>query len=177
MRVGRIKEKHEVASTLVYLLSVEDRHKSLLREYEEANRYSMNLNTLNWQLGSILIGGSLAAVAASLIVISQSSQPNVILFPAFVASAAIIALISWLFFIKRNGDFAEIAINRMVEIEIELGLTFQQKIQQARQYGYTVVAGKHLRLSGPRGFRTALFLVLGMVFFLSLLIAYTIHIW
>jgi hypothetical protein len=80
-------------------LSIEDRHKSLLREYEEANRYAMHLTTLNWQLGSILIGGSLAAVAGSLIVISQSSQPNVILLPVFVASAAIIALTSWVLFL------------------------------------------------------------------------------
>jgi ABC-type branched-subunit amino acid transport system permease subunit len=149
----------------------------LLKEYEEANRYAMHLNTLNWQLGSILIGGSLAALAGGLVVIAQSSQRNVVLVPVFVALVAIVALLSWLLFIKRNGDFSEITVCRMVEIERALGLTFQQHIQEARYRGQTFVGQRPLRLSGPRGFHIALFLVLGIVILLSLLIAYIGYIW
>ncbi|MGA2461315.1 MAG: hypothetical protein ABSF82_07840 [Candidatus Bathyarchaeia archaeon] len=52
-------------------MSVEEWHRSLLIEYGEANRYAIHLTTLNWQLGSILIGGSLAAVTGSLAIASQ----------------------------------------------------------------------------------------------------------
>lgn len=158
-------------------MSVEDQVTRLLKEYEQANQYAMHLNTLNWQLGSILIGGSLAALAGSLVVLTQPSHPNAILVPAFVSFVAIIALVSWLLFIRRNGDFSEIATNRMVEIEMILGLSFQRHLQEARYHGQTLVGGKRQSLSGPRGFHVALFLVLGMVVFLSLVIVYTGYIW
>jgi hypothetical protein len=158
-------------------LSPYDRYACLLKEYEEANTYAMHLNTLNWQVGSILIGGSLAALAGSLVVIAQMSEPNVVLVPTFVSFVAIIALVSWLLLIRRNGDFSEIAVNRIIEIEKELGLSFQRHEQWARYHGQTIIDGRPLRLSGPRGFHIVLFLVSGIAFLLSLLMVYTIYLW
>ncbi|MGA2461314.1 MAG: hypothetical protein ABSF82_07835 [Candidatus Bathyarchaeia archaeon] len=61
----------------------------------------------------------------------------------------------------------------MVAIEQELRLEFRQRIEQARQCGYTVIAGRPLTLSGPTGFKIASFLVLGIIAFLSFMIFYT----
>jgi hypothetical protein len=85
----------------------------MLTEYEEAHRYAIHLDELNWHVGSILIGGSLAAVVGSNVVASQKAP----LISIFIELSAIVALISWFLFIRRNGGFAEIATGRMAAIE------------------------------------------------------------
>jgi len=49
---------------------------SLRAEYKEASMYSIHLTELNWQVGSILVGGSLAAVALSLS--SKQTKPTIL---------------------------------------------------------------------------------------------------
>src|SRR5208282_2437735 len=93
-----------------------DYYENLRAHYKEANAYSMHLTSLNWDIGAILIAGSLAAVGFGL----QSKQtiPTILL-----TIGAIIAIITWFLFLNRNHDFGIISNQVMVNIERQLGLT------------------------------------------------------
>lgn len=139
---------------------LDDRHRNLRAEYAAANRYSQHLTELNWQVGSILVGGSLAAVAFSL----QAKQAG--LAPVFVTLAGIIGVTSWYLFLRRNGNYAAIANVRMMYIEQELGLELQGRLN------YGVRLPVYPRVSGPTGHENARFLAIGLILVLSSLVIY-----
>ncbi len=138
-----------------------DRYYENLRAmYREANAYSMHLTKLNWDMGAILIAGSLVAVGAGL----QSKQT----YPAiFLAIGAIISIIVWFLFLKRNHDFGNISNEVMERIEAQLVPT------GPAGYGlFTTFKTNRSRIHGPIGYHCAVFLAVGLISSLVILIIY-----
>lgn len=142
-----------------------ERYKSLRTEYQVAMRYAIHATEINWQLGSILIGGSLAAVALAL---TTKLQIPVIL----ITLGAIVAILAWFFFLRRNHQFAAIAIDRMIRIEQELGLVWG--LQASVRFGVPQKDTPNPRLAKPTGYGTSIFLAVGLVVVLLALIIYII---
>jgi hypothetical protein len=146
--------------------SSNDRNESLRVEYQAAIRYAIHCTELNWQVGSILIGGSLASVALSL----TAPKPRI---PAvLVTLAATVAILAWYLFLRRNRDFAHIATVRMVSIERELGLEWG--LQSLVSYASGGNLTYPQRVTGPSGFVTASFLAFGLVIILLILVIYLV---
>jgi hypothetical protein len=138
-------------------------YKSLRTEYQVAMEYAIHCTELTWQVGSILIGGSLAAVALSL-------TTNAKIPIALVTSGAIVAIIAWFLFQRRNGNFAAIATDRMITIEqwLRLGL------HTTSRYGARQQVPPNPHVPKPSGHVTAAFLAVGLVLVLSLLVVYVL---
>ena len=131
---------------------------SLRVEYEAALRYAVHTTEINWQVGSILIGGSLAAVA--LTVSSRVRIPAIL-----VTISAIVAITAWFLFLRRNRDFADITADRMRVIEVQLGLGWGL---------WNILGANRQRVSKPTGYGTAKFLAVGLIVTLSALVVYLI---
>jgi UDP-N-acetylmuramyl pentapeptide phosphotransferase/UDP-N-acetylglucosamine-1-phosphate transferase len=131
-------------------------YKSLRTEYQVAMRYAIHCTELSWQVGSILIGGSLAAVSLSLT--TKAKIPTVL-----ITLGAIAAILTWFLFQRRNAGFAGVATDRMIEIEQQLGLALHTK---ARYFGRSEPSN---RVGGPKGSITATFLAFGLILVLSVL--------
>lgn len=129
---------------------------SLRVEYTAAIKYAVHTTEINWQVGSILIGGSLAAVA--LTVSSRTRVPSIL-----VSLSAIVAITSWFLFLRRNRDFADITANRMRAIEVQLGIGWGL---------WNVLGNQRQAIHGPTGYSTARFLAGGLIILLSILVAY-----
>jgi hypothetical protein len=119
-------------------------------------RYAIHCTELSWQVGSILIGGSLAAVSLSLT--TKAKIPTVL-----ITLGAIAAILMWFLFQRRNGGFARVATDRMVLIEQQLGLSLQSSARYFRQSQIP----NHI--AGPRGSITAMILAFGLIIILSAL--------
>ena len=140
-----------------------EKYESLRTEYEVANRHAIHCTELNWQVGSILVGGSLAAVALSLT--TKAKIPTILM-----TTAAIVAIFAWFLFLRRNRDFASIATRRMATIEYELGLV--GGVQNLILYASNNKTATYPRAAGPAGFTTASFLAFGLISVLLSLIVY-----
>jgi len=139
-----------------------EKYKNLRAEYAAANRYSQHLTVIQWQVGSILVGGGLAAVGLSL------TAKQGVFAPVFVTLAAIVGIISWFFFLRRNSEFAGIANWRMVAIEQELGLELQWRLNSASGR----LSEPYPTVHGPSGYRNVKWLTIILVVVLSGLIVY-----
>jgi hypothetical protein len=113
--------QHEVT------LTPENQFKALLEEYKAANTYTNHVDELNWQVGSILIGGSIAAVALSFNLANSQFK----LAPAFVSLAGLVAVMCWFFYVRRGRAMTRITIARMRMIEYRLGLEFHRNLYDA----------------------------------------------
>jgi hypothetical protein len=141
----------------VTAISTDERLESLRVEYRAANDYAIHLSELNWQVGSILVGGSLAAVAVSLTTKRPMAQ-------ILITSASLIAVIAWLLFLWRNHSYSRITTKRMVSIERELGSAWGFRGQI--DYGsnpHREIIPEQLRVSGPSATSTALFLGIALI--------------
>jgi hypothetical protein len=137
-------------------LGLDERFESLRVEYRAANAYSIHLTELNWQGGAILIGGSLAAVGATLI--TGKPIPEML-----VTSASMVAIIAWILFLRINRDYSKIATTRMRMIETELGLG-QLGFRSLIDYGSkTPTAPPDWRISRPNATVAAEFLAVGIL--------------
>ena len=126
--------------------------KTLRAEYKVASEYSNYLTNIDWQVGSILVGGSLAAVALSLTTKTKIAT-------LLITVAAIIAIVAWFLFYKRNHGFGDIAAQRLRYIEWQLGLGslgggLNNWLEAERVQG---------RVGGPAGYHIVLFLTTGLV--------------
>jgi len=135
-----------------------EEYENLRAHYKEANAYSMHLTSLNWEIGSILIAGSLAAVGLSLQ--SKETIPTILLI-----IGAIIAILTWFLFLRRNRDFGEIAANTMIRIEYRLSLGVNWGVQ-------TSIRAQTKQVHGPSGYKTARFLTVGLISTLTALAIY-----
>jgi len=90
----------------------ESYYENLRTMYKEANAYGMHLTKINWDIGVILIAGSLTAVGLGLQ--SKQTYPTIIL-----TIGAIISIIVWFLFVNRNRDFAK-ASNDVMEKKEQL---------------------------------------------------------
>jgi len=152
-------------------VSASERNKNLRAEYAAANRYCQHLTEINWQLGSILIGGSLAAVALSL------TAKHAGLAPIFIAAGAIVSISSWFLFLKRNRDFSKVANARMWWIEQELGLELLRRLQNYARGETNPWEYPMNKPSWPSGYANARILAAGLVLVLLLLISYLLLAW
>jgi hypothetical protein len=144
-------------------------YRSLRTEYEVAMKFAIHCTELNWQVGSILVGGSLAAVALTLT--TKAKIPT-----ALVTSGAVIAITAWFLFLRRNRDFAAIATDRMILIEQELGLTNGNRSWglQTRLRNTVPVPATNQQIARPSGYHTAAFLATGLILVLSALVVYVL---
>jgi hypothetical protein len=131
---------------------------SLRAEYKAGLQYAVHTTEINWQVGSILVGGSLAAVA--LTVSAHVRIPTIL-----ITFSAIIAIVAWFLFLRRNRDIGDIIAGRMRAIEIQLGLGWGV---------WNLVGYNRKTIHGPMGYTTAQFLVAGLILSLSTLIVYLI---
>ncbi len=118
----------------------------------------MHLTSLNWDIGAILIAGSLAAVGFGLQ--SKQTYPTILL-----TIGAIISIITWFLFLNRNHDFGITSNEVMVNIERQLGLPVG--------YGlFTTMEAKKSSTHKPIGYHCAVFLAVGHISTLGVLVIY-----
>ncbi len=118
----------------------------------------MHLTSLNWDIGAILIAGSLTAVGLGLQ--SKQTYPTILL-----TLGAIIAIITWFLFVRRNRDFGAVANTVMMNIEYQLGLTANLGL-------ITSMKANSQRNHGPIGYNSAVFLTVGLISTLTALAIY-----
>lgn len=128
----------------------------LLTEYREAREMATHQDKIIWQIGAILIAGSLAGLGFSL---NKDTLP---VYGIAIDTAAIVALSSWLMFVGRNRGFFAIYSARMREIERVLQMKAQIYIEDA-QTGYVAPDGKQVTYAKPTGWTIARFLAIGLV--------------
>lgn len=153
------------------------RRANLRAEYEAALRYAIRIDETTWQVGAILVGGSLAAVALSF----SSSTTHFRLAPVFVSVAGILATLSWFLLVRRNTDFISIAKARMIAIELELGTELYTHLQEGSSWGFTNVpfpttgyAPLKVVVREPKTFQIYRLLVGGIISVLITVIIYAI---
>jgi len=157
-------------------LSNENRTKALLKEYEIAAQFNVHQDQLNWQVGSILVGGSIAAVALSFSV----SNSQLKLAPALVSAAGIVAVLSWFLLVRRNRGLSGVATSRMKAIEAELGLQFECHLWTAAgPRGQTTIpfpnGGVEVKkVPKPTGFESVIFLTVGIIAVLIAIVFYVL---
>ena len=155
--------------------ALRDRYKNLRAEYDAALRYVVRIDETTWQVGAVLVGGSLAAVA-----LSFDSQPKPSsLAPVFVGVAGIIATLSWFLLVRRNTDFIRIAKTRMRAIEMELATELYSRLEEGSVWGFTSVRFpngqiQQVRVRGPNTSQLYSFLAGGIIFVLIAVIIYVV---
>jgi uncharacterized membrane protein len=153
------------------------RNESLLAEYEAANKFVNHVDELNWQVGSILIGGSIAAVALSFNVANSQLR----LAPAFVSLAGMISVACWFIYVRRGRGMTRIAIARMMMIEYSLGLEFHRYLYFAdhnrpRQvtFAYPFARPETIEMPIPTGWGTVRLLTLGIILVFAAVVVYVL---
>jgi len=154
-------------------MSARNNSAALLKEYEAANKFTIHLDDLNWQVGSILVGGSIGAVALSF------NFASLKLAPALISSAGIIATISWFWLYRRNRAYSLVAIARMRVIEQQLDLEFHEDLAKAadnpsHSIVFPSLSHKPIEVPTPTGYETVKFLTAAIIAVLGLVILYVI---
>jgi len=106
---------------------------TLLKEYELSQKMHNYYGRLTWEIGSILVGGSLAGLA---LVISNIPRPSSVA-SIFTFAVAIMASIFCLI-VRRYRDITRIHLVRCREIEACLGMKQHLYVEKAACKSFTV---------------------------------------
>jgi len=138
---------------------------SLLAEYQAAQEYALQADSISWQIGSILIGGSL-------LFLSVLGEKDIIPF-IFYGGILLINLIMmcWLLFFQGQYQIKMFKLYRMREIECALGLKQNYYWEKGRSTKNPCQPGVY-RTYGPGGKDLSVFLYIiisfGLVIFGSI---------
>lgn len=107
-------------------MSDQERVAAFLKEYELSQEMHNYYGRLTWEIGSIIVGGSIAGLA---IVISRKPEPRFVT-PIFAFAVSMMALI-FLMIIRRYRVIAEVHLARCRQIEACLGMEQHIDVQKA----------------------------------------------
>ena len=156
----------------------DNQREALLAEYKALNKFQIHLDEINWQVGSILVGGSIAGVALSFSV----GNTQLKLAPVFVSLAGIVAVVSWFFFARRNRGYMMFTVTRMRAIEQQLELQFHEILWKAdhnnpsHQLTFQFLRGppEVVTMPTPTAWQTMTFLAVGITAVFATIIIFVI---
>jgi len=102
-------------------------HRTFLKEYELSQDMHNYYGHLTWEIGSIIIGGSIAGLA---LVISNQPRPSVVV--SFFAIVVIGMAIAFFLFMRRYRNITKLHLDRCIEIEERLGMKQHTKVKEAK---------------------------------------------
>ena len=142
------------------------RDESLLKEYELSQKMHNYYGRIIWEIGSIFMGGGLAAIA---LIVSRATRPSVV--PALASLAFTVLMACFYLIVRRFRNIAEVHLRRCRQIEKKLGLCQHRYVRlAARCNGITIdddtVKGetdRRIKIPLPTGWGITQALIIGLI--------------
>jgi hypothetical protein len=125
-------------------------HDSLLSEYQTAQEFALHADSIAWQIGSILIGGSLVLLP---VLGNANIKPHIVFIGILLVN---LILMCWLLFFQGQYQIKRFKLYRVCQIEEELHL--KQNFYWKKGRSFRDPDNGIYKTYGPSGSDLALFL-------------------